>query len=209
MKMSSLQPGKSGPLGAHWDGAGVNFALFSAHAERVELCLWEGNAMRVHPLPKCTDQIWHGYLPGAAPGLCYAYRVDGPTGPGHRFDPQRLLVDPYARELIGDFSYDRTLPSGQGLRARVVDPAFDWGDDCAPAIPLRDSVFYEVHVKGATQAHPEVPVALRGSYAGLASPVMLDHFQRLGVTAVKLLPMQAFLDEKRLSAIRAAQLLGL
>ncbi|MDR3222012.1 MAG: glycogen debranching protein GlgX [Candidatus Accumulibacter sp.] len=193
-----LQSGRPWPLGAHWDGAGVNFALFSAHAERVELCFQEGDALRALPLPECTDQVWHGYLPGAAPGLCYAYRVDGPAGPGHRFDPRRLLVDPYARELTGDFSYERTPPSEQGLRARVVDPAFDWGDDAPPDIPLRDSVFYEVHVKGATQLHPEVPEAMRGTYAGLASPAMLDHFRRLGVTAVKLLPIHGFLDEKRL-----------
>ncbi|MDR1935608.1 MAG: glycogen debranching protein GlgX [Candidatus Accumulibacter sp.] len=192
---TSLQAGRPAPLGAHWDGAGVNFALFSAHAGRVELCLREGDALRVLPLPECTDQVWHGYLPGAAPGLCYAYRVDGPSGPGHRFDPQRLLVDPYARELAGEFSYD---PREQRLFARVVDPAFDWGDDAPPGVPLRDSVFYEIHVKGATQRHPEVPEALRGRYAGLASPAMLDHFRRLGVTAVKLLPVHAFLDEKRL-----------
>jgi glycogen operon protein len=193
-----LQAGRPWPLGAHWDGAGVNFALFSAHAERVELCLWEDETLRTLLLPKCTDQVWHGYLPGGAPGLTYAYRVDGPSGPGHRFDPQRLLIDPYARERVGDFSYDRASPPGQELRARVVDPAFDWGDDAPPDISWRDSVFYEVHVKGATQRHPEVPEILRGTYAGLASPPMLAHFRRLGITAVNLLPIHGFLDEKRL-----------
>ncbi|MDR0577459.1 MAG: glycogen debranching protein GlgX [Candidatus Accumulibacter sp.] len=193
-----LQTGRPWPLGAHWDGGGVNFALFSAHAERVELCVREGEALRVFPLPKCTDQVWHGYLPGAAPGLCYAYRVYGPKGPGHRFDPQRLLIDPYARELAGAFSYHQDFPLGQGLSCRVVDPAFDWGDDAPPDTPWRDSVFYEIHVKGATQRHPDVPEALRGTYAGLASPAMLDHFRRLGITAVKLLPVHCFLDERRL-----------
>jgi glycogen operon protein len=196
--MTFLQAGRPWPLGAHWDGAGVNFALFSAHAENVGLCLWEGESLRVLPLPECTDQVWHGYLPGAAPGLCYAYRVAGPSGPGHRFDPRRRLVDPYARELVGDFSHDPRRPPERELRARVVDPTFDWGDDAPPDVPWRDSVLYEVHVKGATRLHPEVPEPLRGTYAGLASPVMIEHFRRLGVTAVNLLPIHGFLDEKRL-----------
>ena len=196
--MAFLQAGRPWPLGAHWDGAGVNFALFSAHAEDVGLCLWEGESLRVLPLPECTDQVWHGYLPGAAPGLCYAYRVAGPSGPGHRFDPRRRLVDPYARELVGDFSYDPRRPPERELRARVVDPTFDWGDDAPPDVPWRDSVLYEVHVKGVTRLHPEVPEPLRGTYAGLASPIMIEHFRRLGVTAVNLLPIHGFLDEKRL-----------
>ena len=154
--------------------------------------------MRSQLLPQCTEQVWHGYLPGARPGLEYAYRVHGPAGPGHRFDPQRLLVDPYARELAGDFSYDPSHPQEKGLRARVVDPAFDWGNDAPPAIPWQDSVLYEVHVKGATRLHPGVPEALRGTYAGLASPAMLAHFRKLGITAVKLLPIHGFLDEERL-----------
>ncbi|GHU26230.1 glycogen operon protein GlgX homolog [Betaproteobacteria bacterium] len=187
---SVLQAGAPRPLGAHWDGAGVNFALFSAHAERVELCIWEGDVMRTFPMPKCTNQVWHGYLPGAAPGLCYAYRVYGHNAPGHRFDPRRLLVDPYAREL--------TASPEQEFLSRVVDPAFDWGNDAHPDTPLKDSVFYEVHVKGATQRHSGVPEALRGTYAGLASPAMLAHFRHLGITAVKLLPVQGFLDEERL-----------
>ncbi len=195
----SLKDGRSWPLGAHWDGSGVNFALFSAHAERVELCIFEGDAV-VHTLhlPRCTDQVWHGYLPGAAPGLCYAYRVHGPNAPGHRFDPRRLLVDPYARELAGNFSYDAFPPPASVLKARVVDEAFDWGSDKPPATPWADSVLYEIHVKGATYKHPGVPEALRGTYAGLASPAMLEHFRRLGITAVNLLPVHYFLDEERL-----------
>ena len=196
---STLQEGRPWPLGAHWDGAGVNFALFSAHAERVEVCVWEGDALHTFPLPACTDQVWHGFLPGAAPGLCYAYRVYGPSGPGHRFDPQRLLVDPYARELTGAFSWDRMLPPEQGLRSRVVAPTFDWGNDVSPATPWEDTVLYEIHVKGATQLHPGVPENLRGTYAGLASPAMVGHLRHLGVTAIKLLPIHGFLDERHLA----------
>jgi len=193
-----LQDGRPWPLGGHWDGAGVNFALFSAHAERVELCVWEEGVLRTLPMPECTDQVWHGYLPGAGPGLSYAYRVYGPSGPGHRFDPRRLLVDPYARELTGDFSWDRMLPPEKGLRSRVVAPTFDWGNDAPPATPWADTILYEVHVKGATKLHPDVPENLRGTYAGLASPAMLNHLRRLGVTAVKLLPIHGFLDESHL-----------
>ncbi len=194
----ALSEGRPGPLGAHWDGAGINFALFSAHAERVELCLFEGEEELRLTLPCQTDQVWHGYLPGGRPGLRYGYRVYGPQAPGHRFDPQRLLVDPYARELTGKFSYDPARPLQDALKARVVDEPFDWGDDAPPRTPLADSVIYEIHVKGASQTHPEVPEALRGTYAGLATPAMLQHFKRLGVTAVELLPIHCFLDEERL-----------
>ena len=195
---TGLQAGRPWPLGAHWDGAGINFTLFSAHAERVELCVFMAGTMHVLPLPRCTDQVWHGYLPGAAPGLSYAFRVHGPNTPGHRFDPQHLLVDPYARELTGIFSYGHSPSSPNCLKACVVDENFDWGTDAPPAIPLSDSILYEIHVKGATRQHPGVPEALRGSYAGLASPAMLEHFGRLGITAVNLLPVHCFLDEERL-----------
>ena len=194
----ALQAGRPWPLGAHWDGAGVNFALFSAHAERVDLCLFTGEQARTLQLTECTDQVWHAYLPGAAPGLCYALRVYGPSAPGHKFNPDRLLLDPYARELTGTFFYDELHSSGSGLKACVVDEAFDWGDDAPPAIPWSDSILYEIHVKGATRQHPGVPETLRGTYAGLSSPAMLDHFKRLGITAVNLLPVHCFLDEERL-----------
>ena len=154
--------------------------------------------MRVMPLPECTDQVWHGYLPGAAPGLQYSYRVHGPEGSGHRFDPQRLLLDPYARELTGVFSYGGRTDSADHLRACVARDVFDWGSDAPPETPWADSVLYEIHVKGATQRHPGVPEALRGTYAGLASPAMIDHYRRLGITAVNLLPVHCFLDEERL-----------
>ena len=195
---SALEAGRPWPLGAYWDGAGINFALFSAHAERVELCLFSDGQTRTLPLNECTDEVWHGYLPDAAPGLCYAYRVYGPCTPGHRFDPSKLLVDPYARELTGIFSYEPLKSSGNGLKTCVVDEAFDWCDDAPPAIPWSDSILYEVHVKGATRQHPGVPEVLRGTYAGLVAPTMLEHFKHLGITAVNLLPVHCFLDEERL-----------
>ena len=154
--------------------------------------------MRALPLPACTDQVWHGYLPDATPGLQYAYRVHGPDGAGHRFDPQRLLLDPYARELTGIFSYGARTDSADQLRACVAGDDFDWKGDTPPAVPWTDSVLYEIHVKGATQRHPDVPEALRGTYAGLASPAMIEHYRRLGITAVNLLPVHCFLDEERL-----------
>ena len=195
---ASLKDGRPWPLGAHWDGEGVNFAVFSAHAESIDLCIFRNGTVTVLPLPQCTDQVWHGYLPGAAPGLHYAYRAHGPSTAGHHFDPQRLLIDPYARQLTGIFSYDESLPLDKTLKACVVDEPFDWGDDAPPALPWHDSVLYEIHVKGATRLHPDVPEALRGTYAGLGSPAMLAHLKRLGITAVKLLPVHCFLDEKRL-----------
>ena len=198
MASLSLEHGRPWPLGAHWDGAGVNFTLYSAHAQRVELCVIDGATVRCTPLPKCTDEVWHGYLRGAAPGLCYAFRVYGPDAPGHRFDSRRLLIDPYARELRGDFSYSADASTTHGLHCVVVDPAYDWNDDAPPATRWADSVFYEVNVKGATIAHPEVPPQLRGTYAGLATPAMIAHFKRLGITALNLLPVHHFLDEERL-----------
>jgi glycogen operon protein len=195
---AGLQEGRPWPLGAHWDGEGVNFAVFSAHAERIELCIFEEGKTATLPLPRCTDQIWHGYLPGAEPGLCYAFRAYGPDTDGHRFDPQRLLVDPYSRDLAGRFDPDRFVPPEQQLKSRVVHEPFDWGNDAPPATPWCGTVLYEIHVKGATRRHPGVPQAQRGTYAGLTSPAMLTHLKRLGVTAVKLLPVHAFLDEKRL-----------
>ena len=195
-----LSAGRPWPLGAHPDSQGVNFALFSAHAERVELCIFDGDRLHTLRLPRCTNQVWHGYLPGATVGLRYAYRVYGPKGPEHRFDPRRLLLDPYARELSGSFSYDNLPTTINGLWACVNDETFDWGDDRPPSIPLEESVLYEVHVKGATRLLPDVPEALRGTYAGLASPAMLRHLRKLGITAVNLLPVQYFLDERHLTS---------
>lgn len=195
-----LSAGRPWPLGAQADRAGVNFALFSAHAERVELCIFDGERLHTLPMPQCTDQVWHGHLSGATSGLRYAYRVYGPQEPNHRFDPQRLLLDPYARELSGQFSYEQHPGTVNGLWSCVNDEVYDWGDDQPPSIPLADSILYEVHVKGATRLHPDVPEALRGTYAGLASPAMLKHFRQLGITAVNLLPVHYFLDERHLVA---------
>ena len=193
-----LQRGRPWPLGAHVDGGGVNFALFSAHAERVELCLLDEAGEHRLALPACTDQVWHGYLPGAGRGLRYGYRVFGPSGNGHRFDPTQRLIDPYARELGGVFTYGQAASPHAGLHAIVSALPFDWKNDAPPQTPWADSVLYEIHVKGATRQHHGVPEALRGTYAGLASPAMLAHFKALGVTALKLLPVHGFLDEARL-----------
>ena len=184
------------PLGATWDGAGVNFALFSKHAERVQLCLFDPKGRREIErieLRDRTDFVWHCYLPEARPGLLYGYRVHGPHEPdqGHRFDPTKLLLDPYAKSLKGK------IAAGLG-RCQVVDTAFSWGDDRPPRTPWQDTVIYELHVKGYTQLHPEVPEQLRGTYAGLATAPVIDHLKRLGVTAVQLLPLHAFIDERRL-----------
>ncbi len=182
--------GRPYPLGATWDGAGVNFALFSKHAERVELCLLDPRGRREVErvvLRERTDFIWHCYLPEARPGLIYGYRVHGPHDPdrGHRFDHNKLLLDPYTRMI-------------RRGRCQVVDPAFTWSDDRPPRTPWQDTVIYELHVKGFTQRHPDVPEQLRGTYAGLCSAPVLEYFKRLGVTAVELLPVHAIVDERRL-----------
>ena len=182
--------GRPYPLGATWDGSGVNFALFSKHAERVELCLLDPRGRREVErvvLRERTDFIWHCYLPEARPGLIYSYRVHGPHDPdrGHRFDHNKLLLDPYTRMI-------------RRGRCQVVDPAFTWSDDRPPRTPWQDTVIYELHVKGFTQRHPDVPEQLRGTYAGLCSAPVLEYFKRLGVTAVELLPVHAIVDERRL-----------
>ncbi len=193
---SAVWRGRPHPLGATWDWQGVNFALFSEHAERVELCLFDPRGRREIERIELVERsgfVWHCYLPEARPGLLYGYRVHGPHAPehGHRFNPHRVLLDPYARLLAG-------AVSAGGGRCRVVDPAFSWGDDRPPRTPWHDTVIYELHVKGFTQRHPGVPEQLRGSYAGLATPAATEHLKRLGVTAVELLPVHAFVDEKRL-----------
>jgi isoamylase len=188
--------GRPHPLGATWDGSGVNFALFSKHARRVELCLFDPKGRRELErldLRDRTDFVWHGYLPEARPGLLYGYRVHGPQEPerGHRFDPSKVLLDPYSKLVRGKI--------GAGLgRCQVVDTAFSWGDDRAPRTPWQDTVVYELHVKGFTQRHPDVPEQLRGTYAALATAPVIDHLKKLGVTAVQLLPIHSFVDEKRL-----------
>jgi len=188
--------GRPHPLGATWDGAGVNFALHSKHARHVELCIFDPKGRREIdrvPLRERSDYVWHVYLPEARPGLLYGYRVHGPHDPdhGHRFDHNKILLDPYARLIRGK------IAAGLG-RCEVVDPAFSWGDDRAPRTPWQDTVIYELHVKGFTQLHQEVPPQVRGTYAGLCSSPVIDYLKKLGVTAVELLPIHAVADERRL-----------
>ena len=201
----------------------MNFALFSAHAERVELCLFDATGEHEQAclvLPGHTDQVWHGFLPEAGPGLLYGYRVHGPFDPaaGHRFNPNKILFDPYARDFHGVFAWhDRHYGYPRGddnadlaldeqdsaavmPRCRVVDAAFDWEDDRAPGVALAESVIYEMHVKGFSRLNPDVPENLRGTYAGLAHAASVNYLRELGVTAVELLPVQAFLDEPELAA---------
>ncbi|HXV08533.1 MAG TPA: glycogen debranching protein GlgX [Burkholderiales bacterium] len=219
--ITAVWPGSPYPRGATWDGEGVNFALFSANADKVELCLFDPSGRRELQrieLTEQTDQLWHCYLPEARPGLLYGYRVHGRYSPeeGHRFNPHKLLIEPYAKHLEGslrwsdahfgyrighrreDLSFDRRDSAPGMPKCRVVDPAFTWGDDRRPRIPWHDTVIYEVHVRGFTLHHPQVPEALRGSYAGLATAPVIDHFRRLGVTTVELMPAHSFVDDRHL-----------
>ena len=215
-------PGNSYPLGATWDGKGVNFALFSEHATRVELCLFDtvDADKETHRilLTEHTDRVWHAYLPEVFPGQLYGYRVYGPYTPeqGHRFNPNKILLDPYARsigrdvrwadELFGycvgdpeaDLSCDERDNAAYAPLAVVIDPAFTWGDDRPPRTPWHKTIIYELHVKGFTQLHPDVPERLRGTYAGLASEAAIQHLIRLGITAVELLPVHHFLNDRHL-----------
>ncbi|HEY6184658.1 MAG TPA: glycogen debranching protein GlgX [Terriglobales bacterium] len=212
--------GRPYPLGATWDGEGVNFAIFSEHAEKVELCLFDQHGrreIRRVQLQEQTDQVWHCYLPEARPGLVYGYRVYGPYDPssGMRFNRHKLLLDPYAKQVqhlswsdahfgyrIGhrntDLSYDRRDSAPGMMKGVIVDSAFTWGTDRPPRIPWHHSVIYEVHVKGFTMLHPKVPPKLRGTYAGLATAPVIDYLQKLGVTAVELLPVHCFVDDRHL-----------
>jgi isoamylase len=190
--VKSIQEGLPRPLGATWNKRGVNFAVFSSHATRVELALFDaasGAESLRYDLPARTGDVWHGFLPAvhAGPGAYYAFYAHGPNDPerGQRFDPAVALIDPYAREL--SFSTP--------LRSRVVDGRFDWEGDRPPAIPWRDTVIYELHTKGYTRLHPDVPQPWRGKYLGLTAPSVLDHLKAIGVTAVELLPCQSFVTE--------------
>ncbi|MGF6565442.1 glycogen debranching protein GlgX [Kosakonia cowanii] len=213
--MISLTAGSASPLGAEVQSGGVNFSLFSAHAERVELCLFdaEGNEQRVD-LPVRTGDIWHGFLPGAKAGQRYGYRVHGPWQPaqGHRFNPAKLLLDPCARRVEGEaidsplfhVGFDQPDPHDSaplGLRSVVVNDAFDWEADKAPRTPWGNSVIYEAHVKGLTWLHPDIPQEIRGTYKALAHPVMIAWFKQLGITALELLPIAHFAHEQRLQRL--------
>jgi glycogen operon protein len=191
--MKSIQVGSPRPLGATLTRTGVNFAVFSSHATRVEICFFDpvsGAELARHDLPRRTGDVWHGAfsLQRAGPGTHYAFCVHGPDQPenGHRFDSGLLLLDPYAR----------ALSSTQPLRSQVIDRAFDWKDDRPPATPWRDTVIYELHVKGYTRLHPSVPEEWRGKYLGLTLPEVIAHMKAIGVTAVELLPCQSFVSEK-------------
>jgi isoamylase len=213
----ALLPGSPEPLGASWTGEGVNFAVHSSGATRVDLCLFDDNGeheLRRITLTERTENVWHGFLPAphGIPGLVYGYRIEGPFDPGHglRYNAAKLLLDPYARSLAGKY---RPSPAQHGsvhgeqeapettdsapyvYKARVIDSAFDWGDDRPPATPWRDTVIYETHVKGYTQRHPRVPEAERGTYLGLAHPEVIGYLRQLGITAIELMPVQGFVPE--------------
>jgi isoamylase len=210
--------GSSFPLGASYDGAGTNFAVFAGAADQVALCLFdaEGHEEQV-VLEGMTKGVWHGYVAGVEPGQRYGYRVYGPYDPaaGHRFNPCKLLLDPYARAIDGDVrwnaavrGYDLSAPEAPSTadsapfvpKSVVVNPFYDWGNDRPPRTPYHESVIYEAHVKGLTMRHPDVPPQLRGTYAGLAHPAVIDHLRRLGVTAVGLMPVFQFVHQEDLVA---------
>ncbi len=213
-------PGSPNPLGATWDGSGINFALFTAHAEKVELCLYEDDGITETAritLPEYSHEVWHCYLPDARPGQLYGYRVHGPYDPpaGHRFNPNKLLLDPYAKAYRGDLQWDDALfgyqvghpdedlsfderDSGPFMpKCQVVDPAFTWGRPL-DFRPWHETVIYEMHVRGYTRLHPEVPEEFKGTFEGLAAPPVIDHLRSLGITAIELLPIHAFLQDRHL-----------
>ncbi|MBS1170067.1 MAG: glgX [Burkholderiaceae bacterium] len=216
----TIKPGKSYPLGAHWDGQGVNFALVAPNAQAVLLCLFddrgEQETLRLR-LPVCEDGIWHGYLPDAEPGLVYGYRAFGQYAPhqGYRYNPNKVLLDPYARQIVGqyrgqdEFLIDNPADTAAiALKARVAHEPYDWGGDVRPGIAVSDVVLYEMHVKGFTRMHPLVPEELRGSYAGMAHPAVTAYLKELGVTTVSLLPVHFRADEARLQKMGVSNYWG-
>jgi glycogen operon protein len=219
----ALAPGQPYPIGATWTKKGVNFALFSANATRVELCLFanpedavESRRIRIF---HCTNQIWHIFVPGLKPGQCYGYRVHGPYEPtqGHRFNANKLLLDPYAKAISGGvkwspemFSYQMGDPAedlsrnegdnaGSMPKSVVIDPQFDWGDDALLHTPMAETVIYEAHVRGFSKLWEVLPENQRGTYAGLGSAEAIKYFKSLGVTAVELLPVHHRIDSQYLS----------
>jgi isoamylase len=218
---SRVREGSPQPLGATWDGLGVNFSLFSANASNVELCLFDDEGKKELErieLPEYTNEVWHGYLPDARPGTVYGYRVHGPYEPeaGHRFNPNKLVLDPYAKAHVGslrwdpavfgytlgadgdDLTYDKRDSARFMPKARVIDPAFTWGRERAPSIPWDRTIVYETHVRGYTKLHPAVPDHLRGTYSGLGRKEVVEYIRSLGVTSVELLPIHAFVNDSHL-----------
>jgi glycogen operon protein len=214
-----LDPGAPYPLGATWDGLGINFAVFSANASRIELCLFDPTGRKErsrYDLPECTDEIWHGYLPGLHPGTVYGYRAHGPYEPhyGHRFNPHKLLLDPYAKQLVGplrwtdalfgyrmhsnrgDLSLDRRDSAPAMPKAVVIDDTFDWSRDVKPNVSWSETVIYEAHVKGVSMLRTDLRPPERGTFAALASPYFIEHLLKLGITAIELMPIQAFLQDR-------------
>ncbi|MHC2336265.1 glycogen debranching protein GlgX [Bradyrhizobium sp. USDA 4454] len=221
LKRTSVREGKPFPLGSTWDGLGVNFALFSANATKVELCIFDARGERELErieLPEYTDEVWHGYLPSARPGTVYGYRVHGPFEPdaGHRFNSNKLVIDPYAKQLVGQlkwgpelFAYkfdhpdkDKSFEDSDSAtlmqKCRVIDPAFTWGSARKPETPWERTILYEMHVKGFTKLHLLVPETERGTLAGLANSQMPGYLRSLGVTSAELLPVHAFVDDSYL-----------
>jgi len=213
---SLVREGSPNPLGATWDGLGVNFALFSAHATKVELCIFDETGqieLSRKDLPEYTDEVWHGYLPDARPGTVYAYRVHGPFAPeaGHRFNNHKLLLDPYAKAHVGrlkwnpacygyiagdsDLTFDGRDSAPFMPKCQVIDPAFTWGRDHPPQVPWERTILYETHVRGFTQRHPAVTPDMRGTFAGLATRDVVDYIRSLGVTSVELLPVHTAFDD--------------
>jgi isoamylase len=217
-----VYPGSPYPLGAQWDGEGVNFAIFADNATRVQLCLfdspYEEKEITTIDLTERTHHVWHVYVPGLEPGQLYGYRVHGPYEPhnGHRYNPNKLLIDPYAKAIAGTidwndalFGYEighpkkdlsfSTIDSAPFIpKGVVIDPRFDWQGTRSLRIPYHKSVIYETHVKGFTKLHPDIPEAIRGTYAGLAHPVTIDYLKRLGITAVELMPVHHFIADRHL-----------
>jgi isoamylase len=217
--MFRIDDGAPAPLGATFDGKGVNFALFTAHGTAVDLCLFDPQGRRELErirMPRRTDQVWHAYLHGVRPGQLYGYRVHGPYDPrrGHRFNPNKLLIDPYARQLFGrirwhdalfgyrmggpraDLTLDRRDSAPMMPKCIVEEPTHYWGDDRPPRHRRGNTVVYEAHLKGLTQLHPDIPRAMRGTYDALAHPAVIDHLVKLGITAIELLPIHAFSDDR-------------
>src|SRR5437763_1733756 len=216
-------PGSPYPLGATWDGQGVNFAIFSENATGVELCLFSSADDAVESdkimIRERTDQVWHCYLPDVRPGQFYGFRVHGPYDPntGNRFNPAKLLIDPYAKAITGSIKWSNALfaykvggpqedldpdpdnSAGGVPKSVVIDPAFTWEEDRPLGIPWNRTIIYECHVKGMTQLHPDVPENLRGTYLGLCSDTMIEYFLALGVTAIELLPVHQFVVDRHLA----------